>query len=176
MKILHTGKFLRLVQEGSWEYVQRVNCHGIAVLVPVTDDQKIVLVEQFRIPLHKNVIELPAGLIGDVDANESLSAGAARELEEETGYRPHVLEEVFEGPISSGLSGERMTFFKASRLEKVGAGGGDPTELITVHEVPLTHLTDWLAHKRTQGILIDPKIYIGLYFLSSPLRSSSANS
>lgn len=71
MKILHTGKFLRLVQEGTWEYVQRVNCHGIAVLVPVTDDQKIVLVEQFRISLHKNVIELPAGLIGDVDANES---------------------------------------------------------------------------------------------------------
>src|SRR5580704_8878478 len=85
---LHTGKFLALVKEGLWEYVDRVNATGAAIILAVTAGQKILLVEQFRIPVHARTIELPAGIIGDEpgDANESKPAAALRELMEETGY------------------------------------------------------------------------------------------
>ena len=49
---LHTGKFLALIKEGQWEYVDRVKANGVAIIVAVTEEQKVLLVEQFRIPVH----------------------------------------------------------------------------------------------------------------------------
>ena len=71
--ILHTGQFLALIKEGHWEYVDRVNATGAAIIIGVTTEQKVLLVEQYRIPVHARTIELPAGIIGDEpgDANES---------------------------------------------------------------------------------------------------------
>src|SRR6185437_3701262 len=62
---LHKGKFFALVKEGHWEYVDRTNATGAAIIVAVTDEQKLLLVEQYRIPVHARTIELPAGIIGD---------------------------------------------------------------------------------------------------------------
>jgi ADP-ribose pyrophosphatase len=62
---LSTGKFLALVKEGHWEYAERTNAMGAAIIVAVTDDRKLILVEQYRIPVHARTIELPAGIIGD---------------------------------------------------------------------------------------------------------------
>ena len=55
------GRFLRLLQRRSWEYVERVNVADVAVLVPITAANEIVLVEQYRIPVEATMIELPAG-------------------------------------------------------------------------------------------------------------------
>jgi ADP-ribose pyrophosphatase len=57
---LHAGKFLALVKEGHWEYVERIGTSGAAIIVAVTDEQKLLLVEQYRIPVHRRTIELPA--------------------------------------------------------------------------------------------------------------------
>ncbi len=62
---LHTSKFLALIREGRWEYVDRVNATGAALIAAVTAEQKLLLVEQYRIPVHARTIELPAGIIGD---------------------------------------------------------------------------------------------------------------
>src|SRR5512140_2573788 len=62
---LFTGRFLALVREGRWEYAHRVNATGAAIILAVTDDQRLLLVEQYRIPCHARTIELPAGIIGD---------------------------------------------------------------------------------------------------------------
>src|ERR1700722_14680049 len=117
--ILHTGKFLALVKEGRWEYVERTNATGAAIIVAVTGDQKLLLVEQYRIPVHSRTIELPAGIVGDEPgiANESLTHASRRELLEETGYMAEDIELLTTGPASSGLTSEVVTLLLASGLK-----------------------------------------------------------
>ena len=148
-----------------WEYAFRTNASGVVVLVPVTDAGELVLVEQYRIPVKSRVIELPAGLAGDTgDRDEELKTAAQRELLEETGYRAGFLEELLTCPSTPGMSDEIVTIFYASGLERVGSGGGDEDENITVHRVPLESATRWLETRMTEGIMVDPKIYAGLFW------------
>jgi ADP-ribose pyrophosphatase len=165
--ILATGAFLSLVREGRWEYAERVNATGAAIIVAVTDDAKLLLVEQERIPCGARTIELPAGIIGDEPAagEESDAMAARRELLEETGYGAEVIEPLTTGPASSGLTSELVTIFRATRLRRTGQGGGVAHEQITVHEIPLSDVHRWLENQARRGVLIDPKIYAGLYFL-----------
>lgn len=164
---LYTGKFLALIKEGRWEYAHRTNATGAAIIAAVTDDQKLLLVEQYRIPVHARTIELPAGIIGDEpgNGNEEHAEAARRELEEETGYRAEHMEALTHGPVSSGLTSETVTFFLATKLCRVGEGGGVAHENITVHEVALREVHGWLEMKTKTGVLIDPKVYTGLYFI-----------
>jgi ADP-ribose pyrophosphatase len=166
--ILHTGKFLALVKEGHWEYVDRVNASDAVLILAVTAEQNILLVEQHRIPVHARTIELPAGIIGDEPggANESHAEAARRELLEETGYAADSVEAVMTGPSCSGLTSERVTLFRASGLRRVGKGGGVAHEDIIVHEIPLVEVVAWLETKARTGVLIDPKIYAGLFFVT----------
>jgi len=166
---LFTGRFLALLREGRWEYAHRVNATGAAIVLAVTDDQKLLLVEQYRIPCHARTIELPAGIIGDEpgSGNESYADAARRELLEETGYLAAHIEPLTTGPASSGLTSEVVTLFRASGLRKTGRGGGVAHEEITVHDVPLSEVHEWLAAKAASGVLVDPKIYAGLYFLAN---------
>lgn len=163
--IHYAGRFLGLKQWERWEYTFRTNASGVVALVPVTDKGELVLVEQYRIPVKCRVLELPAGLAGDTgDPNEDLKLAAARELVEETGYQAKHLETVLIGPSSSGMTDEVLNIYYASGLEKVGAGGGDGSEDITVHLVPLEKADAWLQQQIKTGILVDPKVYAGLYW------------
>ena len=161
------GKFLRVIQCGRWEYADRVGTSGAVAIVALTDDAKLVLTEQYRIPVGCRVVELPAGLAGDGPerAAEALAQAARRELLEETGYEARDLLCLASGPPSAGLASEIVTLFKASGLRRVTPGGGDAQEQIQVHEVPLANVDQWLEERRAQGRLIDPKVYAGLYFL-----------
>ncbi len=167
-EILYQGKYLRLVRQGTWEFSERVGATGIVALIPVTDAGEIVLVEQFRVPTQAYVIEIPAGLVGDKagQEEESLELGAARELEEETGFRAGKLTRLMEGPSSAGSSNSVLTFFLATELVRTGPGGGDEHEDITVHVVPLKGAQAWLETQVKAGKVLDPKIFAGLYFAS----------
>lgn len=164
---LFTGRFLALVREGRWEYVDRVNATGAAIILAVTDENKLLLVEQYRIPCHCRTIELPAGIIGDEPGagGESHAAAAGRELLEETGYEARRVEPLTTGPASAGVTSEVVTLFRARQLRRVGAGGGVGHEEITVHEIPLAEVPSFLEAKARAGVLVDPKIFAGLYFL-----------
>ena len=166
IEVLATGKYLRLVKRGHWEYADRVNSSGAVVIIAVTDENKLILTEQHRLPLDQRVIELPAGLAGDSPsvANEDLAVAAQRELLEETGYEAGAMTLLTSGPTSAGLSTEVVTLFQARQLRRLHAGGGDEHEDIVVHEVPLIQIGAWLEEKQSQGFLIDPKVYAGLYF------------
>lgn len=161
---LYNGRWLRLKKRGSWEYVERTNPIGAAVIVAITPNDAILLVEQFRVPIQARTIEFPAGLIGDDGANETPEVCAARELEEETGWRAQRLQFVQGGPTSAGMSTETMQFFRAYGLQRVGAGGGVAGEAIVVHQVSLALAPRFIAERAAQGFAIDPKVYAGLYF------------
>jgi ADP-ribose pyrophosphatase len=164
-RVVAQGRYLTFIDEEGWEYVMRAGITGIVVIVAVTDDRRLVLVEQYRRAVHKRVIELPAGLVGDVDGrrDEGMHDAATRELEEETGYRAAEMVPLFEGPVAVGFSDEAVSFFHARGLTRVGPGGGDETEDITVHEVPLGDLQAFVASKIAAGLGVDPKIYAGLF-------------
>ena len=67
---------------------------------------------------------------------------------------------------TSGMSANSISFFRARGLRKIHEGGGDESEDITVHEVPLAAAESWLGRMQKKGRLIDPKIFVGLYFLN----------
>ncbi len=166
IKTVYEGKYLRMQVRGRWEYAERTHGKGMAaIIVAVTPDDNILFVEQFRVPLQARTIEMPAGLVGDIDADESLELSAARELEEETGWRPAHCEVLMIGPTSSGMSTERIAFVRATGLTKIHAGGGDTTEDITVHEVPRNDAPRWLAQKMAEGFEMDPKLWAGLWLI-----------
>ena len=160
------AKYLRLVRADGWEFVQRKNITGIVGIIAVTNDGKLILVEQFRPPVNKNVIEIPAGLSGDTpnSKNEDLRLAASRELEEETGYRAAKMTQVASGTASAGLCDEIITLFRAENLTKVSDGGGDESEEITVHEIPLDEVENWLGQQIAQNTLVDLKVYSALHF------------
>ncbi|MES1929851.1 NTP pyrophosphohydrolase [Salinisphaera dokdonensis CL-ES53] len=166
---LHEGEFLRLKRRDNWEYVERANARGAVIIVALTADDELLLVEQPRFPMQANVIELPAGLVGDIvgEEDEALEVAGARELEEETGYRPARLEFLTAGPPSAGLANEVISFYRAYDLTRIDAGGGDDSEDITPHAVPLAEVESWLAAQQRTGKYVDPKIFTGLYFLQA---------
>jgi ADP-ribose pyrophosphatase len=165
-RVLAEGRHIRLVEENGWEYAERVQASGIVIIVAVTPESRILLVEQYRRPVKSRVLELPAGLAGDLAAyqGEDLAKAARRELMEETGYEAETMTPLTVGPPTAGLATEIVTFFRATGLKKTGPGGGDETEGIVVHEVPLADVEGWLSARTKAGDLIDPKVYAGLYF------------
>ena len=172
-RIIHEGKYLRMLERGTWEYVERTHAGGLAaIIIAVTPEDKVLFVEQFRVPLQAATIEMPAGLVGDIHADESIEVSAIRELEEETGWTAEHAQVLMIGPTSSGASSEKIAFVRASGLRKVGAGGGDPSEDITVHEVPRAGAAAWLAGKLGQGYELDAKLWAGLWMIDHNLDGS----
>jgi ADP-ribose pyrophosphatase len=169
-EVLHQGRYVRLVRKNGWEFVERDGITGIVVVVAVTDDQRLLLVEQHRIPLDGRVIELPAGMVGDKGEDEPFEVGATRELEEETGWRAGHMDFLTCGPASPGRTRYYYHFYRARDLVRTGSGGGDEFEAITVHEAPLDDIDRWLAARAADGLHVDPKIYVGLYFLQREAR------
>lgn len=156
--IVWQGKFIAAKVNGRWEYVSRARGIRAAVILAV-EDGHVILVEQFRVPLGRNCIELPAGLIGDGDdADEDDLIAAARELEEETGYRAGRMESFGEFWSSPGMVTESYSLIRAHDLVKVGEGGGTESENITVHRVALDRLEDFIAERRAKGDAIDGKL------------------
>jgi ADP-ribose pyrophosphatase len=166
-QILAEGRFVRLMSYGGWEWAERTNASAAVVVVAVTEKRQLLLVEQYRIPLGRRVIELPAGLVGDraESKEEDWAEAARRELLEETGYEAVSIDYLADGPSSAGLTNEVFTLLLAMNVRQVGPGGGDETEDIQVHAVPIDQVDAWLASRRNEGHMIDPKVYAGLYFV-----------
>ena len=166
-RLLHEGRHLSFLERDGWEYVHRPGVNGIAVIVALTDDSRLLLVEQRRPAVDATVIELPAGLSGDASAarDEPREAAARRELLEETGWEAQEVERLTAGPPSAGVSSEVLTFFRARGLVRRGTGGGVEGERIAVREIPLEEVPGWLRAREREGALVDPKVWIGMYFL-----------
>lgn len=162
---LHEGRYLRLVQRGHWEYAERTNAGSAVIIIAVTPQRTLLFVEQYRIPMQASTIEMPAGLVGDTSATDTMEEAARRELLEETGWHADEVKVLLVGPSSSGMSNEVVAFVRARGLTRVHAGGGVDGEDITVHEVPLDDAPRWLAAKAAEGYAMDPKLWAGLWLV-----------
>ncbi len=151
------GKYITVRKEGTWEYVGRANNIHAAVILAL-DDGHVLLVEQFRVPLKANCLELPAGLVGDETAGERIESAAARELEEETGYAAAHIEVIGEFASSPGMVSETFTLVRAHGLTKLHEGGGVEGENIIVHCVALGDVPAFVAEKRAEGVVMDVKL------------------
>jgi ADP-ribose pyrophosphatase len=164
-KVVWRGKFMSAVEityrdaRGvlrTWEALERLGIGGIVVMVAVTPAGNVILEKQFRPPVGREVLELPAGL---VEPDESMEIAAKRELIEETGWSAGRLEFLAEGPISTGASTEALRAYLCTDLSYVGKNGGDDNEIIEVIEVPLQHAQEYLRAAQSKGMLIDLKVF-----------------
>ena len=162
-EIAWQGDWIVAKKRGRWEYASRAANIRAAVILAVDNDE-ILLVEQYRVPLGRRCLELPAGLIGDEDGGEDddpLSA-AKRELEEETGYRADRWEEIGDFFSSPGMTDEGFTLLKATGLTKVGPGGGVGGEDIVTHRVKLADFPQVVAEFRKGDVAIDTRMLLAL--------------
>ncbi len=171
---LHRGEHLQLIACGHWEYATRTLATGAVGIVAITPDERIVLVEQFRIPAGRRVIEIPAGLVGDQSdlVDEDLLVAAQRELLEETGYQSERWTQLVQGYSSPGLTDEAITLFLAEDARKTAPGGGDDTESIVVYEVPIREADAWLATKLAGGVGADLKLLAAIHLANQAVNRS----
>ena len=153
------GRWITAYRQGNWEYAARTGSIKAAVILALTEGD-VLLVEQYRVPLRRRSIELPAGLIGDDAGGEDDDpyTAARRELLEETGYRARQWQNLGEYYSSPGMVSEGFTLLKATELTKVGAGGGVDGEDITVHRVPLAGIAGTITAFREAGLAIDTRM------------------
>jgi len=170
-QIVWQGKYIAAKVRGKWEYVSRARGIRAAVILAIDPHGHVLLVEQYRVPLGRICVELPAGLIGDHDhhAGEDDLAAAARELEEETGYHAGRMELIGEFWSSPGMVSESYSLIRAHDLTRVGEGGGTDGENITVHRVQLADLPAFVAERRALGHAVDTKLLVvlGAHILGS---------
>jgi len=157
-KVEWEGKYIRVARQGPWEYVER--CGGVhAVVIFAEHDGKVVLVEQYRIPLGRRCLELPARR--DVrEDDKGAQESAVKELEEETSLTAERIEVLGEFFSSPGMVGEGFTLVQAHGLARIGDGGGNDHEDIMVHLVPRSEIANFVSEKRAEGCAIDVKMLL----------------
>ena len=168
-ELMWEGRFVAAKRRGRWEYVSRTRGIHAAVILAI-DDGHVILVEQYRVPLGRRCLELPAGLVGDDVEGEAAELAAIRELEEETGWRARHMTDLGRYYSSPGMVSESFTLLRAEGLGKVGEGGGVHGEEIVVHRVKLDEIVAFIADRRTAGVAIDVKL---LLLLADHLKLSA---
>ncbi|MFY9552664.1 MAG: NUDIX hydrolase [Thermoanaerobaculia bacterium] len=166
-ELLLEGRHMLFLRRKGWEYLEHRTAPEAAMVLAVTEPGEIVLAEEFRLPVNAPVVSLPAGLIGDEGAEEAVEA-ARRELLEETGYAAERLVFLARGPGSAGQSSEMVSFFLARPAVRAGSQAAHDAGKIRVHVVPIVELRDWARCRETEGALVDPKIWAGLYLARLP--------
>jgi ADP-ribose diphosphatase len=161
---LFEGRWVRVDEEewpglGAWEVVRTLDAAGV---LPITPQGEALLVRQFRPPVRHVVTEIPAGLL-DVEGEDAQTC-AARELYEETGFRPASLEFLAGYHPSAGHSAEYVHLFVAlTRPEPEG----EPEEGIELVRRPLA---DLVAEAR-EGRIEDAKTALALLLAAARMPS-----
>lgn len=119
---------------------------GAVCVIAITDEKKIILVEQYRKALERPLVEVPAGKL---EPGEEPSLCAARELEEETGYRPGSIRPIQSFYTSPGFADELVHVFLAEQLQKVEGGlAADEDEFVDLLEVTLEEAEELAKNER----------------------------
>jgi ADP-ribose pyrophosphatase len=163
LQTMWEGKYIRAMKRGRWEYVSRTNATNAAVIL-AEHEGKVILVEQYRVPVGARCLELPAGLVGDEEAHATVESTAIKELEEETGFTCERVERLGDFHSSPGMVAESFTLVRAHGVRKVGEGGGTEHEDIEVHLVAREDIPAFVAQRREAGVAVDVKLLIFMNF------------
>jgi ADP-ribose pyrophosphatase len=153
------GKYISALKRGRWEFVSRTGSTN-AVVILAEYEGKIILIEQYRVPVGRRCLELPAGLVGDEDKNATIEGTAVKELEEETGFTADRIDRLGEFHSSPGMVAESFTLVRAHGIRKVGEGGGTENEEIAVHLVPRADIPEFIEQRRAAGCAVDVKLLL----------------
>ncbi len=133
-----------------------IRSRGVAVMVPVLPDGRLILIRQLRVATGRRIWEFPAGTL---EKGESIFRCAARELEEETSWKAGRLRKVLEFYPTPGISDEKMNLFIADKLRK-GAYRPDEDEELEVRDFSKTQVAGMIR----QGEIVDGKTILGFLF------------
>jgi ADP-ribose pyrophosphatase len=161
VQTMWAGKYISALKRGRWEYVSRTGSTN-AVVILAEHDGKVILIEQYRVPVGARCLELPAGLVGDEDEQATVEGTAVKELEEETGYTANRIERLGQFHSSPGMVAESFTLVRAHGVRKIGEGGGTEHEDITVHLVAREDIPAFIQSRRDAGSAIDVKLLLFL--------------
>jgi ADP-ribose pyrophosphatase len=159
LQTMWQGKYISALKRGRWEFVSRTGSTNAVVILAEHED-KVILIEQYRVPVGRRCVELPAGLVGDEDKNATVEGTAVKELEEETGFTADWIERLGEFQSSPGMVAESFTLVGAHGVRKVGEGGGTEHEDITVHLVPRAEIPAFVEQRRAAGCAVDVKLLL----------------
>jgi ADP-ribose pyrophosphatase len=159
LETVWSGKYISALKRGRWEYVSRTGSTN-AVVILAEHEGKIILIEQYRVPVGGRCLELPAGLVGDEDEHATVEGTAVKELEEETGFSAERVERLGEFHSSPGMVAESFTLVRAHGVQKVGEGGGNEHEDIAVHLVEREDIPAFVEERRKAGVSVDVKLLL----------------
>ena len=162
-QLLYNGRILKLFKDkvrldDGREAIKEVVRHNEAICVLPIEKENIILVRQFRYPIQRESIEIPAGLL---ESGEKPEEAAQRELKEETGYSAKNIRKLFSFYSSPGFTDEKLHLFIAEGLE-LGAQDMDPDEEIDVVKMS----AEELYSKIFNGEIEDSKTIIAGLYLS----------
>lgn len=144
-----------ILEDGQPATREVVEHRGASAIVPLLDDNQVVLVRQYRYPIGLEILEIPAGTL---EINETPQHCAMRELTEETGFACKELIKITECYIAPGYSTEKIHFYLAKELTKSSAHP-DEDERIRVEIVPLSAVLE----KIRKGEICDAKTICAIF-------------
>ncbi len=161
-KIINVEKLIVQLPNGKLTTREVVRHPGAAMVVPITDDGYVIMVRQFRKPVEKVCLEMPAGKL---DEGEEPAECARRELEEETGYRAGKIEHIISIDTSPGFSDEVIHIYVATGLTG-GESKPDNDEFLEIEKVKISDLIKLIY----QGNINDAKTIIGAFIAEKYVR------
>ena len=156
-KVLKVHSDIVAMPDGHEEVREIIRHSGAAVVVPQLDENRFVMVRQFRYAINRETLEFPAGRL---DPGESPLECARRELAEETGYQARQWDYLFSIHPAPGYSDEQLWLYRARDLLP-GQQNPDPDEIVLVTERSM----DELQHKLEKGEITDSKTVSALLYL-----------
>jgi 8-oxo-dGTP pyrophosphatase MutT (NUDIX family) len=166
--LIYTGRVFNLHQEavtlpnGTAIKLDVIRHPGAAAIVPLTRNQTVIMIQQYRHAVGGTIWEIPAGTLDD---NEPPLACAQRELTEETGYIASTWQNLGEITPVPGYSDERIQIFLATELT-ISSQNLDPDEVLNVREVAFSEALDMII----QGTIQDAKTICGLFMTQTWLK------
>lgn len=161
--VIYNGKIIDLeihdveLPDGNTSKRELIYHNGAVAVCAITPNNEILLVKQFRKPVEKPLLEIPAGKL---EKDEEREEAAKRELEEETGYIANELEFITNMYGSPGFSNEKLTIYFANNLSE-GELNLDEDEFVELHKVPVSEIKSLLDSQEIE----DAKTIIGLQYV-----------
>jgi len=165
-KLLQVRRDLVRLPDGASTEREYIEHPGAVMIIALLDNGELVMERQYRYPLRRDVLELPAGKI---DAGEPPLECGKRELLEETGYVASIWRYLATTHPVVGYSDERIEIYLAQGLTQQGSNP-DHDEHLEVFRLPLATALDWVR----EGRITDAKTVIGLFWAERILRGEWA--